>query len=85
MSRRLRSLRLCRTVRAILSPTTLSAWRSFLLWPLGPWLNHCQRNAATIFIDRGNPRANLVAYRDYVVRIADVARAELADVYEAAV
>ena len=71
-------------MRSILTTAPL-ARRSRRLWSLGPRLDHRQRDAATILVDRRHPRANLVADRDDVVRIADVAGAELADVNEAAV
>ena len=65
----------------------LAARLAFALRPflLGAGRDHRERHAAAVLVDRRDPHANLVADRDHVVRIADEAGAELADVDQAAV
>src|SRR5262245_12585419 len=68
---------------------TLASTRSalLLLWSrlLCAGLDHRERHAASILINRRNPHANLVPHRDHVVRVAYVTRTQLADVNEPAI
>src|SRR5581483_3845910 len=72
--------------------TTPRARRSLLLlgplfrrFPLRAGLDHRERDAPTIVIDRQHPYSHHIADRNHLVRILDIPVSQLADVHEATV